>query len=172
MNRILQPLKWTWIILFLCFTFAGGNFCDICPNKIFSPALGGYWIDLVLGGVLTIPLLVGSAFIKRFWCIMCPIGYLLGIFYKFNLFKLKKDRTACTECRTCYAACPMQLKNICTEREKEDVQTVDCLMRGECVYQCPEDGALRLTFNGRTIYSASKRTFLSKFRPKEGAKRD
>ena len=76
MNQILQPLKWTWILLFLCFTFTGGNFCDICPNKIFSPALGGYWIDLVLGGILTIPLLVGSFFIKRFWCIMCPMGYL------------------------------------------------------------------------------------------------
>jgi len=172
MNRVLQPLKWTWIILFLCFTFTGGNFCDVCPNKIFSPALGGYWIDLVLGGVLTIPLLVGSFFIKRFWCIMCPMGYLLGIFYKFNLFKLKKDCTACTECRACYAACPMRLKNIYTERETENVQTVDCLMCGECVYQCPEDGALHLTFCGKTIYSASKKTFLSKFRSKEGAKRD
>ncbi len=124
MNQILQPLKWTWILLFLCFTFTGGNFCDICPNKIFSPALGGYWIDLVLGGILTIPLLVGSFFIKRFWCIMCPMGYLLGIFYKLNIFKLKKDCTACTECGACYAACPMRLKNIYTERGKENIQTV------------------------------------------------
>lgn len=119
MNRILQPLKWTWIILFLCFAFTGGNFCEICPNKVFSPALGGYWIDLVLGGILTIPLLVGSFFIKRFWCIICPMGYILGLFHKWNIFKLKKDCTACTECRACYAACPMRIKGIYTEREKK-----------------------------------------------------
>lgn len=163
MNRILQPLKWTWIILFLCFTFTGGNFCDICPNKVFSPALGGYWIDLVLGGILTIPLLVGSFYIKRFWCIMCPMGYLLGIFYKFNIFKLKKDCTACTECGACYAACPMRLKNIYTEREKETVQTVDCLMCGECIHRCPEDKALRMTCFGREIYSSSRKIFLSRY---------
>lgn len=181
MNQILQPLKWTWILLFLCFTFTGGNFCDICPNKIFSPALGGYWIDLVLGGILTIPLLVGSFFIKRFWCIMCPMGYLLGIFYKFNIFKLKKDCTSCTECGACYAACPMRLKNIYTERGKEtpsghpfmhrktcgdvvNVQTVDCLMCGECIHKCPEDKALRMTCFGKTVYQSSRRTFLSKYR--------
>lgn len=163
MNRILQPLKWTWIILFLCFTFTGGNFCDICPNKIFSPALGGYWIDLVLGGILTIPLLVGSFFIKRFWCIMCPMGYLLGIFHRFNIIRLKKDCTSCTECGACYAACPMRLKNIYTEREKENVQTVDCLMCGECIHKCPENKALRFTCFGREIYSSSRRTFLSRY---------
>lgn len=163
MNRILQPLKWTWIILFLCFTFTGGDFCNICPNKIFSPALSGYWIDLVLGGILAIPLLAGSFYIKRFWCIMCPMGYLLGIFYKFNIFKLKKDCTACTECGACYASCPMRLKNIYTEREREDVQTVDCLMCGECIHKCPEDKALSMTCFGREIYSSSRDTFLSRY---------
>ena len=169
MNRILQPLKWTWIILFLCFTFTGGNFCDICPNKIFSPALGGYWIDLVLGGILTIPLLVGSFFIKRFWCIMCPMGYLLGIFHRFNIIQLKKDCTSCTECGACYATCPMRLKNIYTEREKENVQTVDCLMCGECIHKCPENKALRFTCFGREIYSSSRRTFLSRYAERKNA---
>lgn len=163
MNRILQPLKWTWIILFLCFAFTGGDFCSICPNKIFSPALGGYWIDLVLGGILTIPLLAGSFYIKRFWCIMCPMGYLLGIFYKCNIFKLKKDCTACTECGACYASCPMRLKNIYTEREKEDVQTVDCLMCGECIHKCPEDRALSMICFGREVYSSSRTIFLSRY---------
>lgn len=149
MNKAIQPLKWLWIILFLCFVFVGGDFCDICPNKVFSPALGGWWVNLALGGFLTIPLLVGSFFIKRFWCLMCPMGYLLGIFHKFNLFKLKKDCTACTECGACYEACPMRLKNIYKEREKADMQTVDCLMCGECIHKCPEDKALSMTFCGK-----------------------
>lgn len=36
MNKAVQPLKWLWIILFLGFVFVGGDFCDICPNKVFS----------------------------------------------------------------------------------------------------------------------------------------
>lgn len=170
MNKAIQPLKWLWIILFLCFVFVGGDFCDICPNKVFSPALGGWWVNYALGGFLTVPLLVGSFFIKRFWCLMCPMGYLLGLLKKFNLFKLKKDCTACTECGACYESCPMRLKNIYTEREKEDVQTVDCLMCGECIHKCPEDNALRMTFCGKTIYQSSRKTFISRFAPEKEKK--
>lgn len=163
MNQVIQPLKWVWTILFLCFVFAGGDFCDICPNKIFSPALGGWWVNLALGGFLTIPLLIGSFYIKRFWCLMCPMGFLLGLFYKFNLFKLKKDCMACTECGACYESCPMRLKNIYTEREKEEVQTIDCLMCGECIDKCPEDHALSMTFCGKAIYQSSRNTFMSRY---------
>lgn len=163
MNQVIQPLKWLWTILFLCFVFVGGDFCDICPNKIFSPALGGWWVNLALGGFLTIPLIVGSFYIKRFWCLMCPMGFLLGMFHKYNLFQLKKDCTACTECGACYESCPMRLKNIYTEREKENVQTIDCLMCGECIHKCPEDHALSMTFCGKTIYKSSRNIFMSKY---------
>ncbi|MCD8180283.1 MAG: 4Fe-4S binding protein [Firmicutes bacterium] len=172
MNKALQPLKWIWIIMFFCLVFAGVDFCDICPNKVFSSAFGGFWVNLALCGFLTIAILVCSFFIRRFWCIICPMGYLLGIFYKFNLFKLKKDCTACTECGACYESCPMRLKNIYTEREKENVQTVDCLMCGECINKCPEDHALRMTFCGKTIYQSSRMGFMSKFASKKRRKKE
>ncbi len=167
MNQIIQPLKWVWIILFLGFVFTGGDFCDICPNKVFSTALGGWWVNYALGGFLTVPLLVGSFYVKRFWCLMCPMGYLLGVFYKWNLFKLKKDCTACTECGACYEACPMRLRNIYTERENEAVQTIDCLMCGECIQKCPENHALSMSFCGKTIYTSSRNAFLSRYQKME-----
>ncbi len=170
MNKIIQPLKWLWIILFIGFIFTGGDFCNICPAKIFATAQGGFWTNLVLNGFLAAGILVGSFFIKRFWCLMCPMGYLMGLLKKFNLFKLKKDCTACTECGACYEACPMRIKSIYTEREKANIQTVDCLMYGECVNKCPEDNALSLTFCGKTIYKSSKGKFLSKYKMKEGNK--
>ena len=168
MNQVIQPLKWIWIILFLGFVFVGGDFCDICPNKVFSTAMGGWWVNYALGGFLAVPLLAGSFFIKRFWCLMCPMGYLLGVFHKFNLFKLKKDCTSCTECGACYNACPMRIKSIYTEREKVNVQTVDCLMCGECIDKCPEDKALSMTFCGKAFYQSSRKTFMSKFARKQG----
>lgn len=170
MNRILQPIKWVWIILFLGYTFTGGDFCDICPVKVFTTAQGGYWTSYYLGGFLAVIILVGSFFIKRFWCLICPMGYLMGLFHRFNLFKLKKGCTACTECGACYEACPMRLRNIYTERETEKIQTVDCLMCGECIHKCPEDNALEMTFCGKTIYKSSRKSFISKYAPKETEK--
>jgi len=170
MNKVIQPLKWLWIILFVGFVFTGGDFCSICPVKIFATAQGGFWTNLVLNGFLAVGLLAGSFFIKRFWCLMCPMGYLMGLLKKFNLFKLKKDCTSCTECGACYEACPMRIRSIYTEREKKDVQTVDCLMCGECIHKCPEDHALSMTFCGKEIYKSSRKTFISKY-SKEGAEK-
>lgn len=169
LNRILQPVKWVWIILFLGFAFTGGDFCDICPLKVFTTAQGGYLTNLYLGGFLAVVILVGSFFIKRFWCLMCPMGYLMGLFHRFNLFQLKKDCTACTKCGACYEACPIRLKNIYTERDKAGVQTVYCLLCGECIHTCPEDHALRLTFCGKTVYRSSRKAFISKYAPKASA---
>lgn len=170
MNKVIQPLKWLWIILFIGFVFTGGDFCSICPAKVFATAQGGFWTNLVLNGFLSVGLLAGSFFIKRFWCLMCPLGYLMGLLKKFNLFKLKKDCTSCTECGACYEACPMRIRSIYTEREKEDVQTVDCLMCGECIHKCPEDHALSMTFCGKEIYQSSRKTYISKY-AKEGAEK-
>ena len=166
-NRFLQPVKWVWILLFLGFAFTGGDFCDICPLKGFTTAQGGYWTNLYLGGFFAVVILVGSFFIRRFWCIICPMGYLMGLFKRFNLFKIKKDCTSCTECGACYHACPMRIKSIYTEREKENVQTVDCMMCGECIHKCPEDNALSMTFCGKAIYKSSRKTFMSKFSGKK-----
>lgn len=174
MNRFLQPIKWAWILLFLGFAFTGGDFCDICPLKGFTTAQGGYWTNLYLGGFFAVVILVGSFFIKRFWCIICPLGYLMGLFKRFNLFQLKKDCISCTECGACYHACPMRIKSIYTEREKENVQTVDCMLCGECIHKCPEDNALSMTFCKKAIYQSSRKTFMSKFSEKrrvsDGAK--
>lgn len=172
MYKIMQPLKWIWIILFLGFCFVGGDFCDICPNKTFSPAFGGYWVNIYIGGFFTVIILVGSFFIRRFWCLMCPLGYLMGVFHKFNLFKLKKDCIACTECGACYEKCPMRIKKIYTERKTENIQETDCLMCGECIDKCPEDNGLVMTFLGKPIYKASRKRFISKYNTKQMIKRN
>jgi len=71
MNRVIQPLKWLWILLFVGFVFTGGDFCSICPAKVFATAQGGFWTNLVLNRFLAVGLLAGSFFVKRFWCLMC-----------------------------------------------------------------------------------------------------
>jgi len=172
MNKVIQPLKWLWIILFVGFIFTGGDYCNICPVHVFSTAQGGIWKNFVLNGFLSVFLLAGSFFIKRFWCLMCPLGYLVGLLKKFNLFKLKKNCTSCTGCGVCYESCPMRIKDIYTEREKENVQTIECLLCGECIHKCPEDNALSLTFCGKPIYKSTRKAFISKYAPKQKAKKE
>jgi len=56
-----------------------------------------------------------------------------------------------------------------TRDDKVNVQTVDCLMCGECIDKCPEDKALSMTFCGKAFYQSSRKTFMSKFARKQGA---
>lgn len=159
----LQLLKWVWILLFLLIGFVGVDFCNICPNKAFSPGIAGFKVSLYLGGFILVIVMIGSFFIRRFWCIICPLGYIMGLFHRFSLFKLKKDCTACTECGACYDACPMRIKSIYTERDTSDIQTVNCIMCGECIHKCPENNALSMTCAGKQFFKSSRKTFMSRY---------
>ena len=162
-----KPIKWFMILLFIGLCFIGGNFCDFCPALTVSPILAGLGVSLYVSGFLMIFILIGSFFKRRLFCNVCPLGYLVGLFHKISLFRIKKDCTACTECGACYEACPMGIKIIYTEREKADVTEANCIMCGECVKCCPEDNALSLTVAGKKLYTASRKNVMSGYAPKE-----
>ena len=178
----------TYGILFLvttlfCFIFLGRILCGfLCPAGFLQDLMDKLRQALHIRPIVVtdrinrflqpikwvwILLFLGFAFTGGDFCDICPMGYLMGLFKRFNLFRLKKDYTSCTECGACYHACPMRIKSIYTEREKENVQTVDCMMCGECIHKCPEDNALSMTFCGKAIYKSSRKTFMSKFSGKK-----
>ena len=107
--------------------------------------------------------LIGSFFKRRFFCLICPLGVLLGLLHKISPFRIKKDCQACTECGACYEACPMGVRTIYTEREKTDVTEMNCIMCGECIRKCPEDNALSMTFCGMKLYTASRKQVMAGF---------
>ena len=159
----LQPVKWLMVALMLGLTFSGRDFCDFCPAITLSPALAGFQTSVYFSGFFMIIVLIGSFFKKRFFCQICPLGFLLGLCHKISPFRIKKDCTACTECGACYEACPMGIREIYTEREKDDVTDMNCVMCGECIRKCPEDNALSMTFAGIKIYKASREQFMAGF---------
>ena len=59
-------------------------------------------------------------------------------------------------CEVCYNVCPMEIEQVFKERENEDVVFTDCNLCLRCVEYCPEDGALRATFLGKTIYKSRR----------------
>lgn len=160
-------IKWTVVLLFLGMGFAGLDFCNICPAVTLSPAFSGFKTTIYISGFVMLFVLVGSFFKSRFFCNICPLGLLMGLFNKFTLVRLKKDCTACTECGACYNACPMGIKTIYTERGKANVTNINCIMCGECIRNCPEDNALKITLAGKPICTSSREKFMKRFKKKE-----
>ena len=165
----LSIIKWTAVMLFLGMGFAGLDFCNICPAVTLSPAFSGFKTTIYISGFVMLFVLVGSFFKSRFFCNICPLGLIMGLFYRVSLVRLKKDCTACTECGACYNACPMGIKSIYTERDKADVTTTNCLLCGECIRNCPEDKALKLTLAGLPLYTSSREKFMKRFQKKREA---
>ena len=156
MYQALVPLKWTMLLLMIGLSFAGGNFCNFCPAIALTPAAAGLSVSLYASGFIMVFVLIASFFKRRFFCTICPLGFLMGMANKVQLFRITKDCTACTECGACYEACPMGIRQIYTERACANVTDVNCIMCGECVRCCPEDGALALTFAGKRLYTSKR----------------
>lgn len=167
----LSVIKWTAVFLFLGMGFAGLDFCNICPAVTLSPAFSGFKTTIYISGFVMLFVLVGSFFKSRFFCNICPLGLIMGLFHKISLVRLKKDCTACTECGACYNACPMGIKTIYTERDQVNVTDINCLMCGECIRNCPEDNALKITLAGRPIYTSSREGFMKRFEKRAKTKK-
>jgi len=157
--QVIDICKYIILICALGFAFIGIDFCNFCPAIVTFTGLSGFRSHLTVGYFLAVALFIMSFFMRRFWCNICPLGYLVGLLHKISFFRLKKDCTACTECAACYEACPMRIKEIYTITDKDDVTTTDCLFCGECVRKCPEDNALAISFFKLRFYKSSRHDF-------------
>jgi len=155
MRERLNFIKWGLLIIFLI----GIGFCEICPVRYVIPPLNGIATRFEFGLIVAIIVLAFSFNSERFFCRICPLGATLGLFQKWVPFKITKDCVACTECGICYEACPMDIREIYTEREKTDVTCGECILCNKCIDYCPEKEALSLTFFGKKIYTSGRDRF-------------
>ena len=80
---------------------------------------------------------------------MSAFHYLLS---KPALFRLKKDGDKCTRCGDCYSVCDLQIKEIADDVKTPQIMMDDCIVCLKCVAACPEEGALKASFAGMTIF--------------------
>ncbi|MDR1972022.1 MAG: 4Fe-4S binding protein [Treponema sp.] len=74
-------------------------------------------------------LVLASLFLFRFFCrFICPLGALYGLFNRFALLGMQKNRKRCTNCGECAANCKMDTRQA-LDRE--------CIRCGECIGRCP-----------------------------------
>jgi ferredoxin-type protein NapH len=167
--------KWSIVIILISLSLAIGiptfflkafqydlNYpdCQICPDRQISPLLIGKFRQVLrvddISNITTVMsylaigtfffFLLTTSFIRRMWCRLCPMGAILGLLSKVSFLSLRKEVKRCTKCGICQRSCPMQVKEVYEEKERERIAPNDCILCFRCVEMCPEDDALKASF--------------------------
>lgn len=109
---------------------------EICPARAFfnfkdhTPLLWSVLITFVVTSLVN----------RRVWCkYLCPLGALLAPFNKISPLRLVLKGDHCSGCRSCDAACPMDIDDLTNHLRSPEC--IECL---ECQEVCPEKDALEL----------------------------
>ena len=79
------------------------------------------------------------------------MGALLALFSRRALTTLRKDGDKCIKCRVCLRACPMDIREVYEEMEKDNISSPECIHCYRCVELCPEEGCLSVAFVNKDI---------------------
>ena len=99
-----------------------------------------FFINMSSIGMLIIYILiVGSFFIRNFWCrYFCPYGVLVGIIGLFSPTKIKRNEETCIECNLCSEVCPSYLP----VDKKPQIISIECTGCISCTEVCPVKNTL------------------------------
>lgn len=144
--------KW-YVVFYILFH----DLCKVCPIQYFTVPAGGYTSNTSSWAFIwAVVIVVLATLSDRAACRVCPIGALTGIFNKISGVRIKKCGAACTHCRACLEACPMDIQAIYEDRENEDVTFDECLYCMKCIEVCPEKDALRFELFGFKILESRR----------------
>ncbi|RPJ43065.1 MAG: 4Fe-4S binding protein [Chloroflexi bacterium] len=140
LDRYLRSLKY----LILAWAVIGAAYWGVMVFRDYDP-----WSALInlaefsftFGFAVLIIILAASFVVERPWCrYACPLGAASGIVGKFSPVYLKREASACTNCKICTRACPMGLD----VHNVDTIKSADCITCLECVGACPRSGALEV----------------------------
>lgn len=141
----LRALKYILLGLFLCavggmsveaiHAFLQGPYGLIADVKMlnFFRYLGA------TAAVVLAALVVLSVFIQNFWCrYLCPYGALVGLAALLSPLRIRREKSACTDCAKCAKVCPslLPVDKLIT------IKSAECAGCLECVAVCPVAGVL------------------------------
>jgi len=99
---------------------------NLAVNSIFTQ---GFLIGIIFSGLILLNLAH-----ERFWCrYFCPLGALLGIFSRWNIFKLRINSQQCIECGLCNLHCQTEAHPF----PQKDWRSSECDYCFTCAAICP-----------------------------------
>lgn len=130
------------VLIAVIWSFDTTSFKSYNPWDVFGmmTALGkvpdfSYIIANLTGGlVLFILIVIGSAFIERFFCrYLCPLGAVFAITSKLRIAKIRKPSQKCGTCRVCTTNCAMGIPLYKTD----ETNSGECIQCMKCISACP-----------------------------------
>ena len=110
-----------------------------------------FGIGIDPGWALVVLLVITTPIMVRFWCSICPVGIILGLFSRISIFRLKKNADICVGCSLCAKNCPMQNEQIADVTKNGTLHDVSCMFCGKCIEKCPKKGSLELEIARKKI---------------------
>ncbi|MEO5345767.1 MAG: 4Fe-4S binding protein [Magnetococcus sp. YQC-9] len=156
---------------------AAEAWCRVCPSRLLTTlvtgngeqmalAIGDYG-DVALGllGNLLFGFVLTAAFVVRQpFCRICPMLAWQAIFKRLAPLRLvKTPHPRCGQCRSCHAACPMEIPEVASPKASE-VFHDDCTLCGRCIEFCPQERVLQLKFGPLTLCHSHPETFRARSR--------
>ena len=151
----LEPLVVPWSNGPISFPTWSISYPYLSEIKFYSPA--DFAVPLMVFFVAVT--LVGSFFVRRFWCRFCPTGISLAAANYFKGFKwapflhISKSEEKCTKCGICKRVCPVQVTDV-YEKKGGTVAPSMCMNCFRCVEMCPYESCLKVNVGSKTVFKS------------------
>jgi polyferredoxin/uncharacterized protein with FMN-binding domain len=142
-DRILKYLKYVILAVLLVLGAVGTiSVSALSPWDVFGmlftvgsvPQIGMVLSVAAVGGILLLLILIGSAFVERFFCrYLCPMAAFFALSSHTRAAVIDKPREGCGKCRICTKNCAMGIQLY----EMDTVRSGECIGCMKCVESCP-----------------------------------
>lgn len=142
-DNLLKYVKYIVLLFIIIFIWTLGSklFSTSNPWEAFAQITNFKEIltNFAIGFVLLVLITAGSFFIERFFCrYLCPLGAIFAIISKISIFKIKKSKDKCGNCRACTNYCSMGIPLY----KSNNINGGECINCLKCVEICPHKNAV------------------------------
>jgi len=117
------------------FEYIGGGMQSVFKDNILTYEQTYFQLGFITGLIFII-IVILNRYHKRFWCrSICPLGALLGLVSRYQIFGIEKDNGKCIKCDLCVQKC----QGASQPEGFVNWKSHECLMCFNCYEVCPTD---------------------------------